>query len=1042
MKLIVRFRWIVLALWIVAAAVLAFTAPGMEQLVREKGQIAVPDGYPSTLADDIMKKHSNGNTHSEDFIIVFHSKSKLNTEQTINIEKTINHLKNDKEKLGINEITSHFDQKDLKNQLVSKDGKTVLTILSVDMENKEVQDVRDKLNQAIKTPDVETMMTGDGLINEDVIISSQNGLKKTEIITVVFILLVLILVFRSVVAPIIPLVTVGMTYLVSQSVVAFLVDKLNFPLSNFTQIFLVAVLFGIGTDYCILLLSRYKEELSNGNDTLSAILATYKSAGKTVIYSGLAVMIGFASIGFASFKLYQSASAVAIGVIFLLISLLTIVPFFMATLKKKLFWPIKGNISHSQSKLWGWMGNLSITRPLIALCIVAIFTVPLIISYDGDLSFNSLDEIGEEYESVRAFNLVADSFGPGEMMPIKVVIENDESVKSKEYLAIIEKLSNELSQTIHVEKVRSATRPVGDLMEDLYVKNQVNTLSDGLNEGNNGIGTIKEGLSEAAKSLSESTPKLKEATDGIGDLQSGTLKLQSGLGGLQDALSQIESNMRKTGAGTNEIKAGIIEAKKQAIQLKNAANELLTNYQKMQKGIAILSQNYNNQIYPGLESISNELTNLNNNFIALENKYSELLSDNDYLKIKLTIQGSSSQLESQLLPGIKTLNVNLTNTSTGLSQANMGLNGIITGLSKFASGFDPIITGLDQIEIGITKLASGQNQVIQELPEFSNGLKQIADGQKQLQNGFSPLDGQMSQLSNGLNQSAEGLGKIESGINDANSFLSKMSQETTIQNSGIYIPDELMENKEYQQVFDTYLSEDGKVTTIDLVLNENPYSNKAMRSVDDIENTIHSTLKGTKLENAHIGIAGITSMNHDLENMSNSDYNRTVMFMISGITIILIILLRSLIMPIYLIASLLLTYYSSVSITEFVFVNILGHSGISWAVPFFGFVIIMALGVDYSIFLMDRFSEYRHLDIKEGLLIAMKNMGTVIISAAIILAGTFAAMLPSGVMSLLQIATIVLSGLLFYAFIILPLFVPVMVRTLGKGNWWPFISNK
>ena len=255
------------------------------------------------------------------------------------------------------------------------------------------------------------------------------------------------------------------------------------------------------------------------------------------------------------------------------------------------------------------MGNLSITRPLIALCIVAIFTVPLIISYDGDLSFNSLDEIGEEYESVRAFNLVADSFGPGEMMPIKVVIENDESVKSKEYLAIIEKLSNELSQTIHVEKVRSATRPVGDLMEDLYVKNQVNTLSDGLNEGKQwDRKTIKEGLSEAAKSLSESTPKLKEATDGIGDLQSGTLKLQSGLGGLQDALSQIESNMRKTGEGTNEIKAGIIEAKKQAIQLKNGANELLTNYQKMQKGIAILSQNYNNQIYPGLESISNELT--------------------------------------------------------------------------------------------------------------------------------------------------------------------------------------------------------------------------------------------------------------------------------------------------------------------------------------------------------------------------------------------------------------------------------------------------
>src|SRR5690606_39936591 len=105
---------------------------------------------------------------------------------------------------------------------------------------------------------VDTYMTGDGLISEDVIVSSEKGLKKTEIITVIFIMVVLVLVFRSFVAPFIPLLTVGVTYLVSQAIVAFLVDGVNFPVSTFTQTFLVAVLFGIGTDYCILLLSRYK----------------------------------------------------------------------------------------------------------------------------------------------------------------------------------------------------------------------------------------------------------------------------------------------------------------------------------------------------------------------------------------------------------------------------------------------------------------------------------------------------------------------------------------------------------------------------------------------------------------------------------------------------------------------------------------------------------------------------------------------------------------------------------------------------------------
>src|SRR5699024_8798882 len=88
--------------------------------------------------------------------------------------------------------------------------------------------------------------------------------------------------------------------------------------------------------------------------------------------------------------------------------------------------------------------------------------------------------------------------------------------------------------------------------------------------------------------------------------------------------------------------------------------------------------------------------------------------------------------------------------------------------------------------------------------------------------------------------------------------------------------------------------------------------------------------------------------------------------------------------------------------------------------------------------LMDRFNEYKNGFIKDALIEAMKNMGTVIISATIILGGTFGAMLPSGVLSLLQIATVVIIGLLLYAFVMLPLFTPVMIRFFCKYNWWPF----
>ena len=83
-------------------------------------------------------------------------------------------------------------------------------------------------------------------------------MKRTELITVIFILVILIVVFRSVVTPWIPLLTIGISYLTAQSVVAYLVEYMDFPLSTFTQIFMVAVMFGIGTDYCILLISRFR----------------------------------------------------------------------------------------------------------------------------------------------------------------------------------------------------------------------------------------------------------------------------------------------------------------------------------------------------------------------------------------------------------------------------------------------------------------------------------------------------------------------------------------------------------------------------------------------------------------------------------------------------------------------------------------------------------------------------------------------------------------------------------------------------------------
>ncbi|HAQ06533.1 MAG TPA: hypothetical protein DCR24_03030 [Bacillus bacterium] len=1036
MNVIIKQKWFVIIAWIIVAAGLFMAAPNIAELVREKGQITVPDEYSSTLAGEIMEdvREQEGRGNETQVALVFHNEKKLTQDEINEAEKAIRELEKNSEELGIMNILTHFNEESLKNQLVSEDGKAILTSVTVNWMDREPSELSSLLYETIEGVKVDHYYTSQWLINEDLMTSSEEGLKKTEGITVIFILVVLLLVFRSVVAPVIPLLTVGFSYLVSQSIVAMLVDKFDFPLSNYTQIFLVAVLFGIGTDYCILLLSRFKEELAQNESVASAIIETYRNAGRTVFFSGVAVMIGFAAIGFSQFILYQSAAAVAIGVAILLIGLFTIVPFFMALLGQKIFWPSKSSAEHGESKLWGTVGAFSLARPFTSLLIVAVICVPFLIAYDGKLSYNSLDEISGDVNSINAFNAISDSFGPGETMGTQIIIRNDEKMDSADYIELAENISQELEKVDLVDKVRSVTRPTGEPIEDFFVSKQAETLESGLGEGKDGLNKISEGLQEAESELAKSEPELSGAADGINALINGTSEIKNGLGEIQTNLAKIENGIRQGSAGSDQLKAGLAEAKAGAEELLAGYKQLQAGYEKAQANLAKLDAGYK-EAGRGIEQLSGGIAQTNDSLFAyLEGRDASLKADQNYLLLKGTLAELQKQL-AQASAGVKQLNEGLTQINGGLASANDHFSKALAGQEKFGPGLQQLIDGIEQQQAGLDLLANGQGQIVDNFPKLTNGLTGINDGQQQLLAGFGGLGGQLSQLTDGLSQSADGLNQVSEGLGSAQEYLAGLSASNS---KGFYLPVDVLDNEEFVQVFDVYMSEDRKVMTMDVIFEANPYSNEAIAQIDEIKNAVDRKTKGTKLENAEVAIGGITSTNADLDTMSGQDYSRTVILMLLGIGIILVFLFRSIIMPVYIIGSLILTYYTSMAINEVIFVNILGYSGISWAVPFFAFVILVALGVDYSIFLMDRFNEYKELSVADAMLLSMRKMGTVIISAAIILGGTFAAMMPSGMLSLLQIASILLVGLFLYAFVMLPLFIPVMVKNFGQANWWPF----
>ncbi len=286
------------------------------------------------------------------------------------------------------------------------------------------------------------------------------------------------------------------------------------------------------------------------------------------------------------------------------------------------------------------------------------------------------------------------------------------------------------------------------------------------------------------------------------------------------------------------------------------------------------------------------------------------------------------------------------------------------------------------------------------------------------------------QLEDGLTQAVDGLKQISDGIDTANAYLKALPES----NNGkvFYIPADQIMGSDFNKSIANFMSADYKITRIIVTLKENPYTQEAMDTVGLIDLSLKDSLKSSGLTGAAYGIDGSSSMNKDLKAVSSGDFNRSVLIMLIGIGIILVFLSKSFFKALTIIISLLIANYSSLIITGIIFKNILHVGNLSWTVPFFSFIMIVALGVDYSIFYIMRFNENKRFNVKSALIRSSLSVGGVVISAAFILSGTFAALYPAVVPTLIELATVVIIGLFLLAFVLLPVFVPAAVMVIEK----------
>ena len=224
---------------------------------------------------------------------------------------------------------------------------------------------------------------------------------------------------------------------------------------------------------------------------------------------------------------------------------------------------------------------------------------------------------------------------------------------------------------------------------------------------------------------------------------------------------------------------------------------------------------------------------------------------------------------------------------------------------------------------------------------------------------------------------------------------------------------------------------DGRVR-IDATLTAAADSDAAKDTVERLRTRVHAVSGADAL------VGGYTAQQYDTQQTAARDRTVIVPIVLAVILLILMLLLRSLLVPVLLVATVGLNFLATLGVSALVFQHLLGFSGTDASVPLYGFVFLVALGVDYNIFLMSRVREEALVHgNRQGVLRGLTTTGGVITSAGVVLAATFAALMVIPLAFLVQIAFIVAFGVLLDTLVVRSLLVPALMIDIGPRAWWP-----
>ena len=442
-QFIVKHRWWVITAWVVAAGLIVGFSPSISTIESNDQSAFLPSNYESVKAGDIAKQFSKHSDTPTD-IIVFENTThtKFTPAEQQSVTQIVHRLNS--QRIGhVLSVTTNSAQ-------LAPNHKAQLATVTYAGNGQDtaginaVKDVRTALTRQTAGTGLTAGLTGGQAIAFDTQDSANRALQIVSIGTILLVLFLPAFIFRSPLAGLFPLIAVGIVYTLASSLIADAGHVFNFHVSQQLSILFTVVLFGIGTDYILFLLFRYRERLRSGDHTRGAVAYALSRAGLAILSAALVVLSSFSALFFAKFGIFSSlAPGLVICVAVMMLAALTLVPALLAVIGEKVFWPSKAwMVKAEKPTISKRIGMLIERRPgkvtsLVALVLLILAACAL--GFKAD--FSSFSQPPKGTASATTYNQLTAAFPAGTLSPTQVYVTSTVPLTRQQLTPLKQRLS-------------------------------------------------------------------------------------------------------------------------------------------------------------------------------------------------------------------------------------------------------------------------------------------------------------------------------------------------------------------------------------------------------------------------------------------------------------------------------------------------------------------------------------------------------------------------------------------------------------------------